>query len=197
MSDILPPAVVAFVLLLAGYVAFRLTSLGRGMKAYTEAQALLVRPDLSVQERARLRTLRRRARSKWGPPMDPGLPPMERLSLIDRRDQWIVQKINGTENPEHLKLFVEIVLWFLQKHGRSYSYQQFEDKVAVQFARQVAGSEYRRLIADHVDDGTASQRARDLAARVTKRFLSSGDKPDGTWRMIEPRTNVRAAPPEQ
>lgn len=197
MSDVLLPAVVAFVLLLAGYLAFRMTSLGRGMKAYTEAQALLVRTDLSVQERARLRTLRRRAMSKWGPSMDPGLPPIERLSLINRRDQWIMQEINGTENPEHLKLFAEIVLWFLQKHGRSYSYQQFEDEVALQFAQRVAGSEYRRLIADHFDDGTASHRARDLAASVTKRFLSSGDKPDGTWRMIEPRTNERAAPPEQ
>ena len=80
MTDLLVPAALLLVMLLAAFLAYRMTGLGRGMKAYKEAQELLVKREVSAQERARLEILRRRARSQWGPSMDPGLPPMERLS---------------------------------------------------------------------------------------------------------------------
>jgi hypothetical protein len=156
------------------------------MQAYTDAQKIVERGTQTAAERQRLDSLRARSVAAWGPTMDPTLTPHERLALLGPRDQWIVQNVDGTEDSEQLRLFTERVLRFLQKYEKGYRGQQFNDEVALPFAQDLAGAEYRRLVSKGQDERTAGARARELSAKVTAEYLSAGTNPNGTWRMIEP-----------
>lgn len=184
--ELVLPAVIAAVVLIVAFSAYRMSTLHRGMRAYTDAQELVAKGAHTVAERQRLEDLRARSVAAWGPTMDPTLTPHERLALLGPRDQWIVQNIDGTEDPEQLRLFTELVLRFLQKYEKGYRPQQFGDEVTLPFAQGLAGAEYRRLVSKGQDEQTASTRAREHSAKVTAKYLSSRTNPDGTWAMIEP-----------
>lgn len=124
--------------------------------------------------------------------MDPAMPPEERLASLRPRDKWMIQNLARPQDPQNLKLFAESVLSFVERHARGYSTKEFADEVVLPFAQGIAGKEYRRLGGQGVDEATATTRARDYSAKVTKEFFSTGSNPDGTWKIIKPDTTTHA-----
>lgn len=169
-------------------VGYRMVTLGSGMRAYQRAQALIEKEHLTPREQTELERVRRRAAASWGPTMDPGLPSGERLALIGPRDRWITQNVTGSEDPEQLRIFTEIVLFFLQKYERGYTAKQFEEETALQFARVIIGQEGERLMAVGVPEERAVAQAKAFGTPIVKHFFSAGDKADGGWRLISPES---------
>lgn len=186
--DLLLPASIAVGLLAALVFGYRMISLGSGLKAYKRAQALADKEHLTPRERAELERTRRRAAASWGPTMDPGLPPAERLALIGSRDRWITQNVTGSENPEHLRIFTELVLFFLQKYERGYTAKEFENETALQFARVIIGQEAERLIAAGMPEEKAVAQAKAFGTPIVKHFFSAAEKGDGGWEVIRPES---------